>query len=138
MRLQLALNVRDLDEAIEFYSKLFDTAPSKTKVGYANWSIADPPLKLVVFENPEAPPGSLNHLGVEVDSVAEVASAGGRLRAAGLDSSEVSDTVCCHAEKTETWVSGPEGHRWEWYVKRADVEPGTSERTAGDPGAGCC
>ena len=122
MRLQLALNVADLDEAISFYSAMFDTAPAKVKPGYANWEIADPPLKLVLFEQPDAQPGSLNHLGVETEAASEVAAADGRLTESGLDTTGIEDTVCCYAEKTETWLTSPEGARWEWYVKTADAE----------------
>lgn len=120
MRLQLALNVADRDEAIEFYSKMFDTRPYKVKPGYANWEIADPPLKLVIFERPDAEPGSINHLGVETESAAEVVAAEERIAGAGLTTTGVDDTICCFAEKVETWVEGPAGHRWEWYVKQAD------------------
>lgn len=122
MRLQLALNVTDLDQAVAFYSKLFATEPYKIKPGYANWEIADPPLKLVVFERPDAEPGSLNHLGVETESADEVVAAEQRLSAAGLATSGIDDTICCFAEKVETWVEGPDGERWEWYVKQADHE----------------
>lgn len=120
MRLQLALNVRDLDEAIEFYTKMFDTQPYKVKPGYANWAIENPPLKLVIFERPDAEPGSINHLGVETESAAEVVAAEARLRDAGLATTGIDDTICCFAEKVETWVEGPAGHKWEWYVKQAD------------------
>lgn len=120
MRLQLALNVDDLDEAIDFYTRMFDTAPAKTKPGYANWAIADPPLKLVVFEQPGAG-GSINHLGVETETADQVEAAEARLRRAGLETTGVDDTVCCYAEKTETWVEGA-GSRWEWYVKQGDAE----------------
>ena len=122
MRTQLALNVADLDEAIDFYSKMFNAEPYKTKPGYANFAIADPPLKLVLFENPNAEPGSINHLGVEVDTADEVVAAESRVVAAGLPTTGIDDTICCFAEKVETWVDGPEGHRWEWYVKTADHE----------------
>lgn len=122
MRLQLALNVTDLDDAVDFYTKLFATEPAKVKPGYANWEIDDPALKLVVFEHPDAEPGSLNHLGVETESAEEVAAADARVAAAGLVTSGVEDATCCFAEKTETWIEGPTGHRWEWYVKRADAE----------------
>ena len=118
-RLQLAINVTDLDRAVEFYSRLFDTAPAKVKSGYANFAIADPPLKLVLFEGPQG--ATLNHLGVEVDTAEEVASAERRLNAAGLETTGVDDTVCCYAEKTETWVVDPDGARWEWYVKSGDA-----------------
>jgi len=120
VRLQLALNVPNLDDAIDFYSKLFGTVPYKVRPGYANWSIDQPPLKLVVFESEEAVPGSINHLGVEADSTAEVESAEARLVAAGLQTSGIDDTICCYAEKVETWVEAPDGNRWEWYVKQRD------------------
>lgn len=122
MRLQLALNVTDLDEAIGFYTKLFATEPYKVKPGYANWEIADPPLKLVLFEQPDAEPGSINHLGVETETADEVVAAEARLTTSGLTTSGVDDTVCCFAQKVETWIDGPAGHRWEWYVKQADDE----------------
>lgn len=121
MRLQLALNVDRLDDAIDFYTKLFGVAPAKVKPGYANWAIEDPPLKLVVFEG-AGPHGSINHLGVETETEDEVRSAEQRLRAAGLETSGIDDTQCCFAEKTETWVDGVDGHKWEWYVKHDDVE----------------
>lgn len=122
MRLQLALNVTDLSESIEFYTRLFGAEPYKVKDGYANWALQDPPLKFVIFEAPDATPGSINHLGVEVDSADEVVSAEGRLSAAGLTTTGIDDTICCYAEKVETWVTDPNGHRWEYYVKTADHE----------------
>ena len=118
-RVQLAINVTDLDRGIAFYSRLFDTAPAKVKPGYANFAIADPPLKLVLFEGPEG--ATLNHLGVEVDTAEEVASAERRLHGAGIETTGVEDTVCCYAEKTETWMADPDGARWEWYVKSGDA-----------------
>ncbi len=120
MRLQLALNVTDLDSAVDFYSKLFDTTPYKVKDGYANWEVENPPLKLVVFERPDAEPGSINHLGVETTTSDEVVAAEARLRDAGLTTTGIDDTICCFAEKVETWVECPDGNRWEWYVKEAD------------------
>ena len=119
-RLQLAINVTDLDKAVEFYSRLFATAPAKVKPGYANFAIADPPVKLVLFEGPEG--ATLNHLGVEVETADEVVSAERRLTAAGLETTGVDETICCFAEKAETWVVDPDGARWEWYVKSGDAE----------------
>lgn len=120
MRVQLALNVTDLAEAIDFYSKMFATTPYKVKPGYANWEITDPPLKLVIFERPDAEPGSINHLGVETESADEVVAAEARIAGAGLPTTGIDATICCFAEKVETWVQGPAGHKWEWYVKQAD------------------
>ena len=125
MRLQLALNVNDLDAAVEFYSSMFGTEPAKLRPGYANFAIADPPLKLVLFETDQADDSDfqhLNHLGVEVETAAEVTAADQRIGQAGVDTTGVEDTICCFAEKTETWVESPEGARWEWYVKTGDAE----------------
>ncbi len=119
MRLQLALDVSDLDEAVDFYTKLFATEPYKRKPGYANFEIAQPPLKLVLFENPDGG-GTINHLGVETETADEVVAAESRLSAAGLETTGVGDTTCCFADKVETWVSGPDDTRWEWYLKAAD------------------
>lgn len=119
-RLQLAINVTDLDRAIDFYSRLFDTGPAKVNPSYANFEVADPPLKLVLFEGPDG--ATINHLGVECETTDEVVAAERRLAAAGLDTTGVDETVCCFAEKAETWVVDPDGARWEWYVKSGDAE----------------
>lgn len=121
MRLQLALNVADLDAAVDFYTRMLGTAPAKIRDGYANFAVENPPLKLVLFAG-DGTPGSINHLGVETETAAEVLAAEQRLRGAGLETTGVDDTLCCYAEKTETWVRGPDGTRWEWYVKKADSE----------------
>ncbi len=121
MRLQLALNVDDLDAAVDFYSRLFATEPAKIRDGYANFAIAEPPLKLVLFEG-AGPSGSLNHLGVETETAEEVVAAEQRLSGVGIDTTGVADAVCCFATKTETWLDGPDGTRWEWYVRTGDAE----------------
>jgi catechol 2,3-dioxygenase-like lactoylglutathione lyase family enzyme len=138
MRLQLALNVPDLDEAIDFYSKMFATEPAKVKPGYANWEVANPPLKLVIFENVTAEPGSLNHLGVETETADEVVAAEARLSSAGLETTGVDDTICCFAEKVETWVHAPDGNRWEWYVKHGDHETQLENVVVGRTEPPCC
>ena len=120
MRLQLALNVENLEESIDFYSKMFDTPPAKIKEGYANFEVAEPPLKLVLMQNP-GKGGSLNHLGVEVETADQVEAAEARIAGEGLTTTGVDDTLCCYAAKTETWVHGPDT-RWEWYVKTGDSE----------------
>jgi catechol 2,3-dioxygenase-like lactoylglutathione lyase family enzyme len=136
MRLQLAIDVSDLDEAIDFYSKMFATSPAKVKPGYANFAIEQPPLKLVLFEN-AAGGGTLNHLGVEVESASEVTAAEARLAGDGIETTGVDDTVCCFAEKTETWVMGPDDTRWEWYVKTGDADQLENEVVSSD-GRPCC
>lgn len=139
MRLQLALNVADLDEAIEFYTRLFGVGPAKTKPGYANFAIEQPPLKLVLFAG-QGESGSINHLGVETETADEVLAARARLADAGLQPTAVDDTLCCYAEKTETWVHGPDGTRWEWYVKHgdADLPEKVLVGRASAAGGGCC
>ena len=119
-RLQLALTVSDVDEAVTFYERMFATPVAKRRPGYANFAIADPPLKLVLFENGAG--GTINHLGVETETAGEVTAAEARITDSGLETTGVDDTVCCYAEKTETWIDGPDGTRWEWYVKNADVD----------------
>jgi catechol 2,3-dioxygenase-like lactoylglutathione lyase family enzyme len=121
MRLQLALNVSDLDEAVDFYTRMFGVGPAKTRPGYANFAIAEPPLKLVLFAG-QGEPGTLNHLGVETETTGEVVAAEARLAGTGLETTGVQDTECCYAAKSETWVAGPDGARWEWYVKTGDTE----------------
>jgi catechol 2,3-dioxygenase-like lactoylglutathione lyase family enzyme len=137
-RVQLALNVSDLDEAIDFYSKLFATPPAKVQPGYANFAVADPPLKLVLIEHPEARgtgvDGALNHLGVEVTSPSEVAEASGRLSGEGLDTVDQAETTCCFAVQDKVWVEDPDGAPWEVYTVLADAP--TETGIAGD--GTCC
>ncbi|MEM9175048.1 MAG: ArsI/CadI family heavy metal resistance metalloenzyme [Myxococcota bacterium] len=121
MRLQLALNVNDIDQAVDFYSKLFDTAPAKRKPGYANFAIANPPLKLVLFEADEAS-DRLNHLGVEVFEEEDVTAATERLKAAGLAELVEDEATCCYAKQDKVWAIEPEGLRWEWYRVLEDSE----------------
>jgi catechol 2,3-dioxygenase-like lactoylglutathione lyase family enzyme len=135
-RVQLALNVTDIDQAVDFYTRLFATEPAKRKPGYANFEIADPPLKLVLFEGPEG--ATLNHLGVETDHPDEVEAAEARLSGTGLETTGVDDTVCCYATKVETWVTDPDGARWEWYVKTGDAEQLTDEVVPEGEVATCC
>jgi catechol 2,3-dioxygenase-like lactoylglutathione lyase family enzyme len=120
-RLQLALNVSDLDQAIAFYSKLFATEPAKIRPGYANFAVADPPLKLVLFEG-SGEPGTLNHLGVEVATTAEVNAAQARLSGDGLETDVQEQTECCFALQDKVWVDGPDGRPWEIYTVLDDVQ----------------
>ena len=115
-RVQLALNVNDLNESVAFYSKLFGTEPAKLRPGYANFAIAEPPLKLVLMENP-GQGGSLNHLGVEVADTDAVDAEQARLAEVGLASIDERDTTCCYARQNKFWVEGaPDGEPWEIYT----------------------
>jgi catechol 2,3-dioxygenase-like lactoylglutathione lyase family enzyme len=128
MRLQLALNVSDLDAAVGFYSKMFGVEVNKRKPGYANFAIDQPPLKLVLFELPDAPE-RLNHLGVEVFDDENVSAATERLRDAGMDHLVEDETTCCYAKANKVWAQEPDGARWEWYRVIDDSETfhGTDE-----------
>jgi len=129
MRLQLALNVEDIDQAVDFYTKLFDTEPSKRKPGYANFAIAEPPLKLVLFEVKEASE-RLNHLGVEVFEGEQVTAATERLKANGLADHVEDESTCCYAKQDKVWAIEPQGLRWEWYRVLEDSESFGEDRLA--------
>src|SRR6476620_6442578 len=129
--IQLALNVNDIDAAVDFYSTLFATEPAKRRPGYANFAVENPPLKLVLFENPAAT-GTLNHLGVERESMSEVETDADRLEAAGLTLDVEGDVVCCYARQDKHWVTGPDTQRWENYVVLADAHPELEGQTSFD------
>jgi catechol 2,3-dioxygenase-like lactoylglutathione lyase family enzyme len=121
-RVQLALNVNDIDQAVIFYTKLFGTEPAKRRPGYANFAITQPPLKLVLLENP-GQGGTLNHLGVEVGSADAVDAEQARLAGTGLAAVEERDTTCCYARQDKFWVTGtPGGERWEIYTVLEDSQ----------------
>ncbi len=141
-RVQLAINVDDIDAAIDFYSKLFGTGPAKVREGYANFAIADPPLKLVLIENP-GEGGSLNHLGVEVETTDEVGTAITRLQADGLATLVEEQTTCCYAVQDKVWVHGPNGEPWEIYTVLADAPvmhpvPAAGDTSDSSTDAACC
>jgi catechol 2,3-dioxygenase-like lactoylglutathione lyase family enzyme len=150
-RVQLALNVNDIDEAVSFYSRLFGAEPAKRRPGYANFAIAEPPLKLVLLENP-GQGGTLNHLGVEMPDIDTVDAEQTRLAAAGLASVDERGTTCCYAKQDKFWVEGaPDGASWEVYTVLGDSPTfygeedgpaccgGTAESTeAASPAAPCC
>ncbi len=156
-RMQLALRVADLDAADDFYSRLFDAVPAKRRPGYANFAIAEPPLKLVLLEGEPGEATRMDHLGVEVPTTGEVAAASTRLTRAGLAPRPEENTTCCYAVQDKVWVTGPGGEPWEVYTVTADARPDLEGRTepelsavAGDgtccapedsgarPAAACC
>ncbi|MCF2531444.1 ArsI/CadI family heavy metal resistance metalloenzyme [Yinghuangia soli] len=132
-RVQLALRVADLDASIAFYSKLFGTEPAKLRDGYANFAIAEPPLKLVLIQGAEGEPTVMDHLGVEVETAEQVSAATTRLAGAGLATVEENDTTCCYAVQDKVWVHGPGAEPWEVYVVKADAD-----QLPRDEGSACC
>ncbi len=138
-RLQLALDVDDLDASVAFYSRLFGAEPAKVRPGYANFAIAEPPLKLVLLEGEAG--GTLNHLGVEVESSEKVHAEIARLSGEGLFTQEEINSTCCFATQDKVWVTGPANEKWEVYTVLADSDTfGTSPQYADEPGedAVCC
>ncbi|WAP56779.1 ArsI/CadI family heavy metal resistance metalloenzyme [Streptomyces sp. S465] len=121
-RVQLALNVPDLEASVAFYAKLFGVEPAKRRPGYANFAITEPPLKLVLIEGEAGQETRLDHLGVEVDSTDQVEAATDRLKEAGLATFEENDTSCCYALQDKVWVHGPGKEPWEVYVVKGDVD----------------
>ena len=137
-RVQLALNVEDIDAAVTFYSAMLGAEPAKRRPGYANFAIASPPLKLVLIENKGATE-RLNHLGVELGSVDDVDAAQTRLGEAGLVSTDERDTTCCYAKQDKFWVEGsPDGERWEFYTVLADSPTFFAQVTDETGSAPCC
>jgi catechol 2,3-dioxygenase-like lactoylglutathione lyase family enzyme len=144
-RIQLALNVDDIDTAVDFYSRLFDAKPAKRRPGYANFALDEPALKLVLIENP-GHGGSLNHLGIEVGSIDEVVAATRRYAALGMPTRVEDGTTCCYALQDKVWVSGPNGERWEVYTVLGDAgaelegntRPDLEVVPAAASGVGCC
>jgi catechol 2,3-dioxygenase-like lactoylglutathione lyase family enzyme len=121
-RVQLALRVADLEASVAFYAKLFGTGPAKRRPGYANFAIANPPLKLVLLEGAPGEPTRLDHLGVEVGSTEEVSSATTRLAAEGLPTATEEDSACCYAVQDKVWVTAPGAEPWEVYVVKGDAD----------------
>jgi catechol 2,3-dioxygenase-like lactoylglutathione lyase family enzyme len=121
-RVQLSINVSDFDAAVVFYSRLFGAQPSKLRPGYANWSLDDPPLKLVVNSPGNGPGGTINHLGVEVDSTGEVQQAEARLGTEGLVTEAEPGATCCYALQDKVWVRDPDGVPWEYYTVLEHIE----------------
>jgi catechol 2,3-dioxygenase-like lactoylglutathione lyase family enzyme len=144
-RVQLALNVDNIDEAVSFYSRLFNTEPAKRRPGYANYALDEPALKLVLIENP-GHGGSLNHLGVEVASSDEVVAATRRYAAEGMSTRVEDGTTCCYALQDKVWVTGPGGEQWEVYTVLADAGAELEGKTTAElelvpavaTGGGCC
>lgn len=132
-RVQLALRVADLEGSVAFYARLFGTEPAKRRPGYANFAIAEPPLKLVLIEGQAGEATRMDHLGVEVETTEEVAAAASRLAAEGLATATEVDTACCYAVQDKVWVTGPGSEPWEVYVVKGDA--GTLDKAAG---SACC
>ena len=132
-RVQLALRVSDLEGSVAFYSKLFGVEPAKRRPGYANFAVAEPPLKLVLLEGEPDQPTVMDHLGVEVETTEEVDAATARLGELGLFTLVEDDTTCCYALQDKVWVHGPGAEPWEVYAVKADADS-----FAKDADSECC
>ncbi|WP_372735506.1 ArsI/CadI family heavy metal resistance metalloenzyme [Nocardioides sp.] len=137
-RVQLALNVTDIDEAVAFYSALFGTEPAKRRPGYANFAVVDPPLKLVLLEN-DNPGGTVNHLGIEVSDVDEVDAQEARLSELGFATRDERGTTCCYAKQDKFWVeNSPHGEKWEIYTVLADSATFNDSEAPQGEATQCC
>jgi catechol 2,3-dioxygenase-like lactoylglutathione lyase family enzyme len=141
-RVQLALRVSDIDASVEFYSRLFNTAPAKRRPGYANFAVAAPPLKLVLLEGAPGDETVMDHLGIEVETADDVKAATSRLSSAGLTTDVQDDTTCCYAVQDKVWVHGPGDEPWEVYTvladARADLEGQSDLSLSAVAGDGTC
>jgi catechol 2,3-dioxygenase-like lactoylglutathione lyase family enzyme len=137
-RVQLALRVSDLEGSITFYSKLFGVGPAKRRPGYANFAIAEPPLKLVLIEGEPGHATVMDHLGVEVQTTDEVNAATSRLSELGLFTQVEGNTTWCYALQDKVWVHGPGNEPWEVYTVKADAPDATSIHPVGQPDSGEC
>jgi catechol 2,3-dioxygenase-like lactoylglutathione lyase family enzyme len=149
-RVQLALRVADLEGSIAFYSKLFGAEPAKRRPGYANFAIAEPPLKLVLIEGAPGEATRMDHLGVEVETTDEVTAATARLAEEGLPTATEENTACCYAVQDKVWVTGPGDEPWEVYVVKGDADtlaktadsvccaPTAEADGTAQPAAACC
>ena len=141
-RVQLALNVSDIDAAVDFYTKLFGTQPSKRRPGYANFAISDPPLKLVLIENAveqrQSTATALNHLGIEMETTDQVKAAASRLSGHGLATTSEEATSCCYAIQDKVWVGDPSGARWEVYTVLTDAPDAAPRPQKSADGMVCC
>src|SRR5215468_5677577 len=138
-RVQLALNVSNIDDAVAFYTKLFGTEPAKRRPGYANFAVVDPPLKLVLIEG-VGEPGTLNHLGVEVGSTGEVVTESARLKREGFELRHEDGVTCCYAVQDKFWITGADNREWEIYTVLADA-PASVQTPAPQPtesAPSCC
>jgi catechol 2,3-dioxygenase-like lactoylglutathione lyase family enzyme len=127
IKTHISLNVSDVARSTEFYAAFFGQPPHKVRPGYANFDLAQPPLKLALTEKPpQAGVGPLNHLGLLVAHTAAVHAAKDRLKAAGLASFDEMDTTCCYAKQDKIWVHDPDGIEWEVYALTDDMLGGAS------------
>jgi catechol 2,3-dioxygenase-like lactoylglutathione lyase family enzyme len=137
-RVQLALRVADLEGSVAFYTKLFGVEPAKRRPGYANFAVAEPPLKLVLLEGEAGEATRMDHLGVEVEETEQVTAATRRLADAGLATFEENDTSCCYALQDKVWVHGPGQEPWEVYVVKADADTLGRSQDSLPAAAECC
>lgn len=137
-RVQLALRVGDLAGSIEFYSKLLNTEPAKSRPGYANFAIAEPPLKLVLLEGEPGQKTVMDHLGVEVESTEQVDQASQRLTGQGMETLVENGTTCCYAQQDKVWVHGPGQEPWEVYTVTGDSATFGTDSAALTTPATCC
>ena len=139
LKAHLAINVRNIEESIAFYRKLFGIEPSKVRTGYAKFDVQNPPLNFSLNEGPVQQAGALSHMGIQVESTADVLAIRQTWADAGLFTRDEMQTDCCYATQDKTWVRDPDGNEWEAFVVLKDNLPEKSETQTGACCApGCC
>jgi catechol 2,3-dioxygenase-like lactoylglutathione lyase family enzyme len=122
----VAVNVKNLDQSVLFYTHLFGVEPVKVKPAYAKFDLEQPALNFTLNEGGEVS-GGLNHLGIQVSSIEEVFKAKERLQQANLATFDEMNTNCCYARQDKIWVTSPDGHRWEVFMVHENVEENDEE-----------
>lgn len=112
-RLHLHVSVPDLNQSIQFYETLFGAAPSVVKDDYAKWMLDDPRVNFAISQRERA--AGVDHVGIQVDSAAELGELAARLKAAGAETFDQEATTCCYAKSDKSWVNDPAGLRWETF-----------------------
>lgn len=120
LKAHLAINVRNVEESINFYKKMFGIEPSKVRTGYAKFDVHEPPLNFTLNQVPFGERGALSHLGIQVASTEDVIAVRERWAQAGLVTRDEMDTNCCYAIQDKTWVHDPDNNEWEVFVVKKD------------------
>ena len=134
----LAIHVTDVGASVDFYKKLFGIEPCKVRTGYAKFDVLNPPLNFALNEAPAAGQGALSHLGIQVESTADVLAVRQSWQERGLLSRDEMQTECCYAMQDKAWVRDPDGNEWEVFVVLEDNLPEKAVAEKSCCGPDCC
>lgn len=123
LKAHVAIHVKDVATSIEFYRKLFGIEPSKVRNGYAKFDVSNPPLNFTLNETASGELSGLSHMGIQVESTADVLTVRRQWRERGLSTRDEMKTECCFALQDKTWVRDPDGIEWEVFAVLEDNLP---------------